>query len=297
MNTLDLLISDRWHDYALLDSGHGRKLERFGAVTVIRPDAQALWQPKLDTKTWDQAHAVFEYQGKGENWRELRSHPAEWTMRYDDLAFIAKLTPFRHLGVFPEQAAQWDWLRNQIKRRHQPKVLNLFGYTGVASLAMAHAGAQTTHLDASKTSVEWAKQNQAASNLPHDSIRWIVDDALKFVRREARRGAHYDGIVMDPPAFGRGTQGQVWQFNESFPQLLEACREILLPKPLFFLITTYDIRASATMLANCLADLMLDHAGSINAGEQILKEESGGRLLATSIYARWEEKQNREQRT
>lgn len=289
MQQLDLVISDRWRDYTLLDSGHGRKLERFGPVTVIRPDAQALWQPKLAASAWDQAHAVFEYQGKGENWREVRSHPDEWTMHYDDLAFVARLTPFRHVGVFPEQAAQWDWLRSQIKRSaNQPKVLNLFGYTGVASLAAASAGAHTTHLDASKTSVEWAKHNQAASNLPADSIRWIIDDALKFVRREARRGAQYDGIVMDPPAFGRGTQGQVWQFNESFPDLLAACREILSPKPLFFLITTYDIRASALMLANCLGDVLSDHSGSITAGEQVLREQSANRLLSTSIYARWQ---------
>lgn len=287
MQTLDLLISDRWSDYELLDSGLGRKLERFGAVTVVRPEAQALWQPKLPEQAWESAHAVFEYHGKGENWREQRAHPAQWSMRYDDLQFVARLTPFRHVGVFPEQAAQWDWASGLIRRRERPRVLNLFAYTGLASVAAAQAGAQVTHLDASKAAVEWAKENQAACKLPADSIRWILDDALKFVRREARRGAQYDGIIMDPPAFGRGTQGQVWQFAESFPVLLSECRQILSPNPLFFLITTYDIRASATMLYNTLSELMAGFAGTVTAGEQVLRETSAGRLLSTSIFARW----------
>ncbi|MBA3469313.1 MAG: class I SAM-dependent methyltransferase [Herpetosiphonaceae bacterium] len=287
MQTLDLLISDGWSDYELLDSGVGRKLERFGAVTVVRPEAQALWNPRLPQQDWDSAHAVFEYQGKGENWREQRAHPAQWTMRYADLQFVARLTPFRHVGVFPEQAAQWDWASDLIRRRAKPRVLNLFAYTGLASVAAAQAGAQVTHLDASKAAVEWAKENQAACALPSGSIRWIIDDALKFVRREARRGVQYDGIIMDPPAFGRGTQGQVWQFSESFPMLLSECRQILSPNPLFVLITTYDIRASATMLYNTLSELMTGFAGSVTAGEQVLRETSAGRLLSTSIYARW----------
>lgn len=288
MHTLDLLISDRWQDYALLDSGNGRKLERFGPVVVVRPEAQALWQPKLAERDWAAAHAVFEYHGKGENWREQHAHPLQWPMRYEALQFVARLTPFRHVGVFPEQAAQWDWASGLIQRcSTPPRVLNLFAYTGLASVAAAQAGAQVTHLDASKAAVEWAKENQAASALPADSIRWIVDDALKFVRREARRGAQYDGIIMDPPAFGRGSQGQVWQFAESFPVLLSECRQILAPKPSFFLITTYDIRASATMLYNTLGELMAPFGGSVGAGEQVLREQSGGRLLATSIFARW----------
>ncbi|HYF61567.1 MAG TPA: class I SAM-dependent methyltransferase, partial [Herpetosiphonaceae bacterium] len=217
-----------------------------------------------------------------------RPHPAQWPMRYRDLSFVARLTPFRHVGVFPEQAAQWDWVGGLVRAAARPpRVLNLFAYTGLASVAAAQAGAQATHLDASKAAVEWAKENQAASGLPADSIRWIVDDALKFVRREARRGTQYDGIIMDPPAFGRGSQGQVWQFNESFPVLLAECRQILAARPLFFLITTYDIRASATMLANTLAELMEPFGGAVSAGEQTLRERSGGRLLSTSIYARW----------
>lgn len=288
MQSLDLLTADQWRDYELLDSGAGRKLERFGAVTVVRPEAQALWQPRLDERAWGEAHAVFEYHGKGENWRDQRPHPAQWPMRYRDLSFVARLTPFRHVGVFPEQAAQWDWVDGLVRAAARPpRILNLFAYTGLASVAAAQAGAQVTHLDASKAAVEWAKENQAASGLPADSIRWIVDDALKFVRREARRGTQYDGIIMDPPAFGRGAQGQVWQFNESFPVLLAECRQILAARPLFFLITTYDIRASATMLANTLGELMEPFGGAVSAGEQTLRERSAGRLLSTSIYARW----------
>ena len=288
MQSLDLLVPEAWQDYALLDSGGGRKLERFGVVTVVRPEAQALWQSRLPERDWNAAHAVFEYGGAGENWREQHAHPAHWPMRYADLEFVARLTPFRHVGVFPEQAAQWDWVGGLVRgATTQPRILNLFAYTGLASVAAARAGAHVTHLDASKAAVEWAKENQGASGLAPNSIRWIVDDALKFVRREARRGAQYDGIIMDPPAFGRGSQGQVWQFNESFPLLLAECRQILAPKPLFFLITTYDIRASATMLYNTLGELMADFAGTLTAGEQVLREQSSGRLLSTSIYARW----------
>ncbi|WP_110519048.1 class I SAM-dependent methyltransferase [Herpetosiphon llansteffanensis] len=291
MKTLSLLTSDNWHDYALLDSGNGRKLERFGPVTVIRPESEALWQPKLAAKEWEAAHAIYEYQGKGENWRKLKPHPETWMMSYQGLRFKAQLTPFRHVGVFPEHGAQWDWVAEQIKRAdEQPRVLNLFAYTGVASLVAAQAGAKVTHLDASKASVDWAKENQTASQLAPDSIRWIIDDALKFVRREARRGAHYEGIIMDPPAFGRGSQGQVWQFAESFPVLLQECRAILAPKPLFCLVTTYDTRASALMLANTLSDSLAGLDGTLDAGEQTLREQSAGRLLSTSIYARWSAK-------
>ena len=285
---LRLEIADGWQDYQLLDSGNGQKIERFGPVTVVRPENQAVWKPRLSQAAWEAAHAVFEYQGKGENWRTLRQHPESWTMHYNDLQFLAQLTPFRHVGVFPEQAPQWDWTRALIERcTTAPKVLNLFAYTGIASLVAAQAGAQVTHLDASKGAIEWAKQNQATSGLPADSIRWIIDDALKFVRREGRRGNTYAGIMMDPPAFGRGSQGQVWQFAESFPLLLDECRAILTPEPLFFLITTYDIRGSALLLRNTLGDLMQPFGGTLEAGEQVLREESGGRLLATSIFARW----------
>ncbi len=288
-DTLKLLIAAGWDDYALLDSGNGQKLERFGSVIVVRPENQAVWQPKLPQADWDAAHAVFEYRGKGENWRTLRQHPEQWPMRYGDLQFIARLTPFRHVGVFPEQAPQWEWVRAQVAAcATPPRLLNLFAYTGLASIAAAQAGAQVTHLDASKGAIEWAKENQQAAGLPSDSIRWIIDDALKFVRREARRGNQYDGIVMDPPAFGRGSQGQVWQFNESFPALLEECRAILAPQPLLFLITTYDIRGSALLLSNTLGDLMQPYGGQITMGEQVLPEQSGGRLLSTSIFARWQ---------
>jgi 23S rRNA (cytosine1962-C5)-methyltransferase len=284
--------------YALLDSGEDFKLERFGDVVLARPDPQAIWRRHQPASIWQSADATFRREaedeaqsGHGAHWLAQRQLPETWPVHWRDLTLLARLTPFKHTGIFPEQSAQWDWLAQRVAGAGRAvRVLNLFGYTGAATLAAAHAGAQVTHVDASPKSVEWARENQAASGLADASIRWLVDDALKFVRREARRDSHYDLVVMDPPAFGRGPKGELWKFEESLPELLDVCCDILTPRPLGFLITSYSIRASSILLHTLLGDAMARRHphGTTAAGELALAEADTGRLLSTAIYARWE---------
>lgn len=291
LSTLSILTSPGWTDYELIDSGNGRKLERYGPYRLVRPEAQAMWSPALETNVWVSAHATFQpsQEESGGHWRLDRQVAPEWEMRYGALRFIARLTAGRHLGIFPEQACHWDWTAELIQRAKRPvQVLNLFGYTGLASLAAAAAGARVTHIDASKKSVSWARENQALSGLDARPVRWIVDDALKFVQREKRRGVSYEGIILDPPKFGRGPKGEVWEFFDLFPRLMTACREILSPEPSFVVVTAYAIRASALSLYHLLGDLMGDVGGMVTAGELALQETSAGRLVSTAIYARWQ---------
>jgi len=289
---LQLLVPSEWTDYELLDSGNGLKLERYGPYTFVRPAHQAVWRPALPSKDWEAAHAVFQptREESGGHWRfDKPVQPPSWKMRYKNLTFRVQTTAARHMGVFPEQAPHWDWSADLIRASQRPiQVLNLFGYTGVATLAAAQAGARVTHVDASKKSVKWAKENQGLSKLNDRPIRWIVDDALKFVRREERRGNHYEGLILDPPKFGRGPKGEVWEFFELMPNLLEACHAVLSPKPLFIVITAYAIQASALSLYYGLQEVMAGFGGTISAGELALSERSAGRLISTAIYARWE---------
>jgi 23S rRNA (cytosine1962-C5)-methyltransferase len=295
MTSITLLDSPNWKDYALLDSGGGLKLERFGPYTFVRPEAQAMWPPALPEKDWAAAHAVFQPTGEesGGHWNVKRKLPDQWEMQYQlttgaMLRFIAMTTPGRHLGVFPEVAAHWDWMVGRMSQNEKPKkVLNLFGYTGLATLACAAAGAQVTHVDASKKSVGWARENQALSGLADRPIRWLVDDALKFVQREARRGGRYDGIILDPPKFGRGPKGEVWEVYKSLPRLLDACREVLSPAPLFVVLTIYAVQASAVHAGQALADTMKSFGGSLEQGELVTREQSAGRLLSQAVFARW----------
>jgi len=307
-----LLESLNWKDYALLDSGDGLKLERFGKYVFVRPESQAMWKRTLNAE-WRNAHAVFQPTGEesGGHWEFKKKVDEKWEMSYflrfdygadkhsasdqreDGLKFWAMTTPGRHLGVFPEVAAHWDWFSNLIHHgvhgeHRELNVLNLFGYTGLATLAAAAAGAKVTHVDASKKSVSWARDNQALSNLTEKLIRWIVDDALKFVQREARRGVKYDGIILDPPKFGRGPKGEVWEVYKSLPTLLEACRECLSDHPLFVVTTIYAVRASAIHVAQAMEDMMNGHDGKIEMGELVTREQSAGRLLSQAVYARWE---------
>ncbi len=297
------LESSRWQDYALLDSGDGLKLERFGNYVFVRPESQAMWKPSL-TNEWKQAHAVFVPTGEesGGHWDFKKKVEEKWEMHYPlalapsslaELKFWVMTTPGRHLGVFPEVAAHWDWLSELVHHRvhRETNVLNLFGYTGLATLAAAAAGAKVTHVDASKKSVSWARDNQALSNLTAASIRWIVDDALKFVQREARRGVKYDGIILDPPKFGRGPKGEVWEVYKSLPALLSACRECLSKDPLFVVTTLYAVRASAIHVAQAMEDMMSGFQGKIEMGELVTHEQSAGRLLSQAVYARWEKKE------
>jgi len=302
-----LLEASRWNDYALLDSGDGLKLERFGNTIFVRPESQAMWKRSLDANAeWKNAHAVFQPTGEesGGHWDFKKKVDEKWEMNYpltpsaspngrgESLKFWAMTTPGRHLGVFPEVAAHWDWFSELIAQsKEQPNILNLFGYTGLATLAAAAAGARVTHVDASKKSVNWARDNQAISNLADKPIRWIVDDALKFVQREARRGAKYDGIILDPPKFGRGPKGEVWEIYKSLPTLLEACRECLSNNPLFVVTTIYAVRASAIHVAQAMEDMMNGFGGKIEMGELVTREQSAGRLLSQAVYARWERNQ------
>jgi 23S rRNA (cytosine1962-C5)-methyltransferase len=298
-----LLESARWKDYALLDSGDGLKLERFGKYIFVRPESQAMWK-RLLVNEWKQAHAVFQPTGEesGGHWDFRKKVEERWEMRYPltpspspigrgELRFWAMTTPGRHLGVFPEVAAHWDWFRDLIAQsKREINVLNLFVYTGLATLAAAAAGARVTHVDASKKSVSWARENQGLSNLTDKPIRWIVDDALKFVQREARRGVKYDGIILDPPKFGRGPKGEVWEVYKSLPNLLEACRGCLSEDPLFVVVTVYAVRASAIHIAQALDEMMKDYKGKVESGELVTREQSAGRLLSQAVYARWEQK-------
>ena len=299
-NSFTLLEAKNWKDYALLDSGEGLKLERFGKYVFVRPESQAMWKRAL-TSEWKNADAVFISTGEesGGHWDAKKKMDEHWTMRYplphskNGLTFKVMTTPGRHLGVFPEVASHWDWFANLINRearqeRKEVNVLNLFGYTGLASLAAASAGAKVTHVDASKKSVSWARENQELSGLSDAPIRWIVDDALKFVQRESRRGVKYDGIILDPPKFGRGPKGEVWEVYKSLPNLLEACRACLSDNPLFVVTTIYAVRASAVHVAQAMDDMMKGFGGKIEMGELVTREQSAGRLLSQAVYARWQ---------
>jgi 23S rRNA (cytosine1962-C5)-methyltransferase len=301
---INLLTSPNWTDHELLDSGDGQKLERFGPYTFVRPEVQALWQKMLLAARWEAAHAVFQptAEESGGHWLFKKKVPEKWEMQYaltpgsssagkGELRFWAQTTPGRHLGVFPEGAAHWDWMAGLIQTARRPvQVLNLFGYTGLATLAAAAVGAKVTHVDASKKSVAWARGNQVLSGLAKKPVRWIVDDALKFVQREARRGVKYDGILLDPPKFGRGPKGEVWEVYKSLPELLPACRAVLSETPLFAAVTMYAVKASAVNIYYALEEMMRGFGGAMECGELVTQEKSAGRLLSSAVYARWKRK-------
>jgi 23S rRNA (cytosine1962-C5)-methyltransferase len=297
--TPNLLIqpSPDWQDYELLDSGDGHKLERYGRYIVRRPEPEAMWQPGLPERSWNNVHAVFRPspEENGGHWELLKPVDERWVMSYKNLRFWTQLSASRHLGVFPEQASQWDWLSERIKSSGRSlQVLNLFGYTGLASLAAASAGAQVAHVDASKKVVTWARDNLALSGLGDRPVRWIVDDALKFVQRDARRGVRYDGLILDPPKFGRGPKGEVWEFYRLLPNLLDACRQVLSEQPSFVLLTAYAVKASALTLHYAIEEMMHAWAGQVEAGEVVLQEKSAGRALSMAIFGRWSSRQANE---
>jgi 23S rRNA (cytosine1962-C5)-methyltransferase len=250
------LLLKSYPDYELLDSGDGMKFERYGSFTIVRPESQALWDPKQSD--W-KADAYFDKSGGGQGkWTKIPKNVVDWIMSYKDLSWQCRWSPYRHVGVFPEQAEHWDWMREVIKKskRKEPKVLNLFAYTGIASIACAKEGAKVTHVDGSKPTIGWAQKNMELTALSSDSIRWILDDVVKFVEREVRRGNVYDGFIMDPPVFGHGANGEKWEFDTSFPLLLESIRKIISPEPLFFLVNTYASSIFSTTLANILTDIL-----------------------------------------
>jgi 23S rRNA (cytosine1962-C5)-methyltransferase len=291
MPELHLLTPPPWSDYELLDSGNGAKLERFGPYTLVRPETQAIWRPNLPEREWQRADATFEKTKGGDDgpgsWQQHRQLPEQWQLHYNNLRFWARLTPFRHTGVFPEHSAQWGWVARQIAARQGASVLVLFGYTGLSSLFAAAAGGRVTHVDASKPSVLWAQSNQQLSGLAERPIRWLIDDVGKFVAREIRRGSRYDLILMDPPVFGRGPKGEVWRINEQLPGLVGQCAELLSERPLGMLISAYATNMSPLTLSNVLEAELKGFSGTTSAGELALREQQSGRLLPTAIYACW----------
>jgi 23S rRNA (cytosine1962-C5)-methyltransferase len=286
--TLLSLIGEPWADYGLIDSGHGRKLERYGRYRFIRPEPQAMWAPA--TNDW-QADAEFvpgSDEDGGGKWQFANAVPYDgWSLRWDDVTFTAQTTPFRHLGFFPDMAPVWAWMRAQISGMAAPECLNLFGYTGVGTLAMASQGAKMVHVDASKKSVEAARGNAVLSGLADKPVRWIVDDCAKFVAREVRRGRRYDGILLDPPKYGRGPEGEIWKLEEGLPGLIADCRQLLDANSRFLFLTVYAVRMSALAIEELLRQTLGDLGGTIEAGELGVREEARGLVLPTAIWARW----------
>ncbi len=280
---LTVLIAEPWADYALIDSGAGRKLERYGRFRFIRPEPQALWRPA--TPEWQ---ADGEFTGGadddgGGRWTLSPDVPASWPMARGPVRFHAANTPFRHLGFFPDMVPHWDWLAGRI--RAGDKVLNLFGYTGVGSLVAAAAGAQVTHVDASKKAVAAARDNAALSGMAEAPVRWLVDDALKFMRREVRRGSKYQGIIMDPPKYGRGPDGEIWSLDRDLPELVRLAAQLLADDATFLILTVYAIRMSALSIGRLLAEAT---GGAVECGDMATREEARGLLLPTAIFARSE---------
>ncbi len=289
---IETLITEPWKDYALIDSGHGRKLERYGSVWVDRPETQALWAPSSPT-LWAKAHARFSNSPKDEDsdqgqWEFLQKCPAYWPVTWNNLTFECRLMSFRHMGLFPEQASHWSLIENLITRAARPlKVLNLFAYTGASSLVAAKLGCEVVHLDASKKAIGWAKDNQKASGLEQSKIRWICDDANDFVEREIRRGNKYDAILLDPPKYGRGPDGQIWSLERDLPAFLDKCVSLLSDDAAFMILTCYALRLSPYTLDGLMKSVMASREGTIQSGELLLKPEQSPYALPTSLYSLW----------
>jgi 23S rRNA (cytosine1962-C5)-methyltransferase len=292
---MQLLKTPGWDDYELLDSGNGQRLERFGSYVISKPDPQTIWKPSLNEAEWDKADARYLEKDPARNalhsdaggWIK-NNLPEKWPLTYSNIKFYAKLTPFKHTGVFPEQILNWEYMQDKIQKAgKQVNVLNLFGYTGIASLVCAANGAKVTHLDGSKPAITWARENQTLSGLLDKPIRWILDDAVEFTARESRRGNTYDAIIMDPPVYGHGPNGEIWDFNKSFPELLKNCQKILSQNPIFVIVNAYAISSSSQMLANTMQDYLKFEQNKIEYGELCLQEKNRNRLLSTGIFARY----------
>ncbi len=291
--TPNIMLENGWTDYTLLDSGDGRKLERFGQVRVNRPEPQALWQKSLPDADWLKADAVFTNASEKEDdekgsWSHKGKLPDVWPVKVEGVTMMCRLMSYRHMGLFPEQRPHWNWFSNEIKKSTTPcKILNLFAYTGAASLIAAKAGAEVTHVDASKKAIQWAKENQESSNLNQAKIRWICDDVSTFVAREIRRGNQYDGILLDPPRYGRGPDGEVWKFETDVAPLLASCAQLLSPNARFMILTAYTMRLSSMTLDHMMRDAMKGKKGHFDHGELLLNDQTKHRPLATSMFSRW----------
>ena len=291
---MDVLQTNGWDQYELIDSGDGYRLEKFGKYTLQRPDPQVIWKKKAPESLWQKADAIFQRTtaDKGQWVKENPLMSQQWPITYKNITLQMKLSPFKHTGVFPEQHIQWDSIESAVtdsaKQGKSPRILNLFAYTGAASLIAAQSGASVTHVDASKPAIAWARENQHLSHLDDKPIRWILDDCVKFLQREVKRGVKYDGIIMDPPVFGHGPQGNIWKFNDFFPELMELSSKVLSDTPLFIIVNAYAISSSSIMLENVFMDYFPNLGGNLKIGELALKESMGGRLLSTGQYLSWQ---------
>ena len=284
-------IANNWNDYKILDMADGQKLEKWGDVILARPDPQIIWKEKTYPKKWKNINATY-HRSKtgGGTWEYKKKMPNQWQIKYKELTFNIKPMGFKHTGLFPEQAVNWDWMMDKIKKANRDiKVLNLFAYTGGATVACAAAGASVCHVDSSKGMVTWAKENIASSGLAERPVRYIVDDVVKFVNREIRRGNKYDAIIMDPPSYGRGANGEVWQFEDNIYDLVDLCTKVLSDNPLFFLINSYTTGISSKVLENILnLTVSKNYKGKVSSGEVGLPMENSNLVLPCGIFGRWE---------
>lgn len=290
-----ILENEAGPDHALLDSGNGLKLEQYGPLRIVRPEAQAIWQPALHQREWKKADAIFSGDTSEEGlgrWNFPNGKlPETWELGWDGIRYLGRFTSFRHVGVFPEQAAHWRFAMSRIAQARpesgQFRLLNLFGYTGLASLIAARAGAHVTHIDASKKAIGWARENQEVAGLGDHPIRWICEDAVRFCEREVRRGNVYDGILLDPPKYGRGPKGEVWQLFDNLPHMLDLTRQLVTPKSSFVVLTAYSIRASFYAMHEIMREKFSDLDGRLESGELILATRNSDRKLSTSLFSRW----------
>lgn len=287
MNAIPTAYANDWTEYALLDSGNGEKLESFHGYTMIRPDPRAIWEPKQPKAIWEAADAHFiRTDSDHGDWNIKKGPPTPWTMRYHDMQFVLHPTDFKHVGIFPEQAFNWSWTQSIITEG--TSVLNLFGYTGAATVACTAAGAHVTHVDSSKPSITWAHENCTQNNIPIEKTRWIVEDVMKFVAREGNRGNTYDGIILDPPRFGRGVKGEVWKLANDLPFLLPSIKRIVSKNPAFILLNAYTADLSGIALYNLMEDVFSSLGGKLTFGELTTKEKNTDRLLPQGSFVRWQ---------
>jgi 23S rRNA (cytosine1962-C5)-methyltransferase len=284
VSDLETIIAEPWAEWGLIDSGNGQKLERYGPYKVVRPEPQAMWARASNDWDPDATFVPGSDEEGGGRWVQHRPVPRQWELSREGVRFHASLTPFRHLGFFPDMAPQWDWMR---QRAADADVLNLFGYTGVGTLLLSEVGARLVHVDASKKSVDQGKENARLSGMEDRPIRWIVDDASKFTAREVRRRRRYDGILLDPPKFGRGPEGEVWRLEEDLAPLLADCRRLLDENSRFLVLTVYAVRMSALAIGELVRQVLGDLGGTVEVGEMAVREEARGLLLPTAIFARW----------
>ena len=286
-----MIVAKNWKEYEILDMANGEKLERWGEYKLIRPDPQIIWKEKTFPEKWGKVNARYNRSKTGGgNWDFKTKLPAAWQVKYKNLTFNIKPMGFKHTGLFPEQAVNWDWMIDKIKNsKREIKVLNLFAYTGGATVACLSAGASVCHVDSSKGMVSWAKENVVSSGLEKRPVRYIIDDVIKFVQREIRRGNKYDAIIMDPPSYGRGTSGEVWQFENNISDLVNLCTQVLSDNPLFFLINSYTTGISAEVLSNILKINLKQYKGKITAGEIGLPMKNSDLVLPCGIFGKWEE--------